>query len=168
MCAICFVFATCALDRIFTATTKPESRCLAIGTIPNDLVPMIGPSSKFRIGVFRCIETLFGFGSKTFPSSFSGTQRGGRGGGGLRDDDDVLFVFSQRDGEGTRMEPEALLTEVHSFLNMTTIHKSKHQSGVFDDDAEEEEEEEEEENFEDVVVVVVVVVFLDFFYFLYF
>ena len=63
------------------------------------------------------------------------------------------------------MEPEALLTEVHSFLNMTTIHKSKHQSGVFDDDAEEEEEEEEEENFEDVVVVVV---FLDFFYFLYF
>ena len=63
------------------------------------------------------------------------------------------------------MEPEALLTEVHSFLNMTTIHKSKHQSGVFDDDA--EEEEEEEENFEDVVVVVVVV-FLDFFYFLYF
>ena len=62
------------------------------------------------------------------------------------------------------MEPEALLTEVHSFLNMTTIHKSKHQSGVFDDDA--EEEEEEEENFEDVVVVVVV--FLDFFYFLYF
>ena len=48
------------------------------------------------------------------------------------------------------MEPEALLTEVHSFLNMTTIWG-----------------EEEEENFEDVVVVVVVV-FLDFFYFLYF
>ncbi len=132
MCAICFVFATCALDRIFTATTKPESRCLAIGTIPNDPVPMIGPSSKFRIGVFRCIETLFGFGSKTclsFPSSFSGTKGGGRGGGrggggGLRGDD-VLFVFSHRDGgEGTRMEPEALLTELHSFLNMTIHNQS--------------------------------------------
>ena len=60
------------------------------------------------------------------------------------------------------MEPE-LLTEVHSFLNMTTIHKSKHQSGVFDDDAEEEEEEEEEEALRTIVTVVVV--FLDFFTF---
>ena len=71
MCAICFVLATCALDKILIATTKPESRCLAIGTIPNDPVPMIGPSSKFRMGVFGCMETLFGFGSKTSAGAFS-------------------------------------------------------------------------------------------------
>jgi len=63
--------------------------------MPNDPVPMIGPSSKCLSEVFRDIDTLFGFGSKTSSAIFPlNEEREIRAIDRCSEDDDACLLFT--------------------------------------------------------------------------